>query len=158
MVATFGPSLCASIIIFFISVKSSVSLLIRHCIILNRPMCILPRYIVCSSCNLYTHERCNICPAWRQYVICTDEWLVWGCIGCALVCEDQVFLSLLSYSGICMAEVCFLCQTFCFILQHLQQCHLVCTGSLGALQRYVCVCVYIYIWVCAKPDVCSSTC
>jgi hypothetical protein len=152
MVSIFGPSFCASLIIFFISFASSVSLLIRHCIILNRPLCILPRYIVCSSCKFYTHERYNICPAWRQYDVCTDEWIVRGCIWCAFVCEEQVFLCLRSYSGVCLAELCFLYQAFCFILQHLQQCHLLCTGSLGALHRH------IYIWLCAKPDVCSSNC
>jgi len=149
MVSTFGPSRCASIIIFFISFTSSVSLLIIHCIILSRPLCILPRYIVFSSCNLYTHEGYNICPAWRQYVICTDEWLVRGCIGCAFVCEDQVFVCLHSYSGICMAELCFLYQAFCFILQHLQHCPLLCKGSLGALQRHV------YTRFCSK-SICTN--
>lgn len=56
MVSTFGPSLYASII-FFISVTSSVSLLMRHCIILNRPLCILPRYILFALPVTCIHMR-----------------------------------------------------------------------------------------------------
>ena len=91
MVTAVCPSVCASIIIIVISFTSLVSLLIKHCIILNRPFCILPRYIVCSSCNLYTYLTYNICLSCCQYVMCADEWYVQGCNGCAFVCEDQDF-------------------------------------------------------------------